>query len=126
MPSYVVRRAQDLLNEQGKAVKGSRVRLLGVTYKANIADQRESPAVPVARGLLALGAHLTYWDPFVEAWQVDGAAVSRSQSVGWQDDEIDLLILLQTHESLGLPSGDHQVPLLDTRGKAAGVAVSRL
>ena len=45
MPAYVVRRAQDLLNEHGKAVKGSRVRLLGVTYKANIADQRESPAV---------------------------------------------------------------------------------
>ena len=126
MPAYVVRRAQDILNEHGKAVKGSRVRLLGVTYKANIADQRESPAVPVARGLLALGAHLTYWDPFVEDWQVDGATVSRSESVGWQDDEIDLLILLQAHDSLGLPSGDHRVPLLDTRGKSAGGAVSRL
>ena len=56
MPAYVVRFAQDLLNEHGKAVRGSRVGLLGVTCKAHIDDQRESPAVPVARGLLGLGA----------------------------------------------------------------------
>jgi len=49
MPAYVARRTQDLLNEQSRAVKGSTVLLLGVTYKANIADQRESPAVHVAQ-----------------------------------------------------------------------------
>ncbi|MGB7963260.1 MAG: nucleotide sugar dehydrogenase [Propionicimonas sp.] len=126
MPAYVVRRAQGLLNEHGKAVNGSRVRLLGVTYKANIADQRESPAVPVARGLLRLGADVTYWDPFVDAWQVDGVEVPRSQTAGWDQEGLDLLVLLQAHESLGIPTGEHRVPLLDTRGRAAGVAVARL
>ena len=63
MPAYVARRVQDLLNDEGKAVKGSRILLLGVTYKANIADQRESPAKPVAEALLSMGADLAYWDP---------------------------------------------------------------
>ena len=45
MPQYVVRRVQDLLNEEGRALKGARILLVGVTYKPNIADRRESPAV---------------------------------------------------------------------------------
>ncbi|WP_229808248.1 nucleotide sugar dehydrogenase, partial [Actinomadura livida] len=49
MPRYVAERAQQLLNREGRALKGARVLLLGVTYKADIADQRESPARPVAR-----------------------------------------------------------------------------
>ena len=66
MPAYVVQRAQDLLNEDGKPLRGSTVLLLGVTYKPNIADQRESPAVPVARHLADRGAHVLYHDPHVE------------------------------------------------------------
>lgn len=58
MPAYVVRRAQDILNKHGKPVHGSTVLLLGVTYKPDIADQRESPATAVARHLLDLGADL--------------------------------------------------------------------
>ena len=49
MPRYVAHRAADLLNLDGKPINGSSILLLGVTYKANIADQRESPATPVAR-----------------------------------------------------------------------------
>ena len=55
MPSYVAHRAQNLLNQHGKAIHGSSVMLLGVTYKPDIADQRESPAVPLARHLTLLG-----------------------------------------------------------------------
>jgi UDP-N-acetyl-D-mannosaminuronate dehydrogenase len=46
MPNYVARRIQDRLNDEGKALRGSTVLLLGVTYKADITDERESPAVP--------------------------------------------------------------------------------
>lgn len=125
MPAYVVRRAQDLLNEHGKPVRGSRVRLLGVTYKANIADQRESPAVAVARGLLELGAELTYWDPFVADWRVDGTNIPRSQAVGW-DDALDLMVLLQAHDAVGTPSNGFHVPLLDARGKIDAGLATRL
>lgn len=126
MPGYVVRRAQDLLNEHGKPVRGSRIRLLGVTYKANIADQREAPALSVARGLLALGAQLTYWDPFVAEWRVDGTNIPRSPAVGWDEEGLDLLVLLQAHRAAGAPRDDLHVPLLDTRGKADGGRVTRL
>src|SRR5690625_3030795 len=58
MPSYVVHRAQDILNEDGKSLKGATVLLLGVTYKPNIDDQREAPAVPVAKHLRDKGAEV--------------------------------------------------------------------
>src|SRR5690606_27253999 len=63
MPAYVVHRAQDILNEDGKSLKGATVLLLGVTYKPNIADQRESPAVPVAKHLRDKGAEVLFHDP---------------------------------------------------------------
>ena len=56
MPAYVARRAQDLLNDNGRPINGATVLLLGVTYKPNIADDRESPARPLAKQLKAIGA----------------------------------------------------------------------
>jgi UDP-N-acetyl-D-glucosamine dehydrogenase len=112
MPAYVARRVQNLLNADGQAVHGARILLLGVTYKANIADQRESPATPLARHLLALGAILTYHDPHVPVWIVprtddpDGAAAGA-----------DLVILVQAHREY---DADHLARLakrfFDTRG----------
>src|SRR5699024_1014101 len=66
MPSYVTRRIQDLLNDQAKALRGSRVLLLGVTYKKNIADQRESPALPLADYLRSGGAVVEFHYPAVD------------------------------------------------------------
>ena len=65
MPGYVTDRAAELLNRHAKAVNGAKVLLLGVTYKRDIADQRESPARPLARKLLARGAQVSYHDPYV-------------------------------------------------------------
>ena len=59
MPAYVAQRAQNLLNDDRQAINGASVLLLGVTYKANIADQRESPAIPLAQRLLRLGAEVS-------------------------------------------------------------------
>src|SRR5699024_5848793 len=64
MPSYVVDRTQDILNDDRKALKGAKVLLLGVTYKPNIADQRESPAVPVHRHLRDKGSVVSFHDPY--------------------------------------------------------------
>ena len=68
MPAYVAQRAQNLLNDNRQAINGSVVLLLGVTYKANIADERESPATPLAERLLRLGAEVVYHDPYVASW----------------------------------------------------------
>src|SRR6201994_2451667 len=94
MPGYVTDRAAELLNRGGRAVNGARVLLLGVTYKKDIADQRESPARPIARKLLQRGAVLSYHDPFVGSWQVDGRDIPRAGGPG---DPADLTILLQAH-----------------------------
>src|SRR4051812_12328510 len=69
MPTYVTQRIQELLNEDSMSLRGAQVLLLGVTYKADIADQRGSPATPLARALVSRGATVSYHDPYVPFWQ---------------------------------------------------------
>jgi nucleotide sugar dehydrogenase len=115
MPGYVVDRAAEILNSDAKPIKGARVLLLGVTYKKDIADQRESPARPIARKLLQRGAVLSYHDPYVENWTVDGREIPRAQA---PTDEADLTILLQAHSVYDLPEVAARAHLLfDTRGQ---------
>jgi nucleotide sugar dehydrogenase len=130
MPSYVVRRIQDRLNDKGKSVRGSSVLLLGVTYKANIADERESPAVPIAARLLAMGASLSYHDPFVSEWNVSEpegppSVLHRADCLEDAMDKADLIVLLQAHRDYRrIPTG--ATPVLDTRGVLNGPHVERL
>ncbi|GGK80998.1 UDP-N-acetyl-D-glucosamine dehydrogenase [Planomonospora parontospora subsp. parontospora] len=128
MPSYVVTRVQRLLNRHKKAVNGSRVALLGVTYKPDIADERETPALPVARGLLELGAELVFVDPHVKQWQVDGTPVPREENLAKAVAEADVTLLLQQHGAFDLAIvEDHGKLVLDTRGVLAeGERVERL
>ncbi|SIO89394.1 nucleotide sugar dehydrogenase [Nocardiopsis sp. JB363] len=117
MPAYVMQRAQELLNDSGLALSRSKVLLLGVTYKADIADQRESPARPVARKLAAKGATLTYHDPHVESWQVDGVDIPRSTDLEQAMADADLTILLTDHSDYRPKLLDEYARLLlDTRG----------
>ncbi|MFW5420307.1 nucleotide sugar dehydrogenase [Nocardiopsis sp. CNT-189] len=117
MPSYVAQRAQELLNDSGLALSRSRVLLLGVTYKAGIADQRESPARPVARKLAAKGAELSYHDPYVAEWSVNGTQVPRALDLEQALAEADLTILLTDHPDYRPKLlAEHARLLLDTRG----------
>ena len=117
MPGYVTERAADLLNHDAQPVKGARVLLLGVTYKKDIADQRESPARPIARKLRARGAQVTYHDPHVPAWKVDGKAVPRAADLSAAVAAADLVILLQAHQAYDLAELARTARLLlDTRG----------
>ncbi|MFI0405042.1 nucleotide sugar dehydrogenase [Actinomadura sp. 3N508] len=119
MPRYVAERAQLLLNREGRALKGAKVLLLGVTYKADIADQRESPARPVARRLARLGADLSFHDPFVESWEVDGAAVPNAGAdLRAALEAADLAIVLADHAAYDAATLTRHAPLLfDTRGR---------
>src|SRR5438093_12935309 len=65
MPEYVVRKVADALNDQAKAIKGSRVCVLGVAYKKDVDDPRESPAFPILEMLRQRGARVSYNDPHV-------------------------------------------------------------
>ncbi|HLU95803.1 MAG TPA: nucleotide sugar dehydrogenase [Thermobifida alba] len=117
MPDYVLRRVQDMLNDAGLALSRATVLLLGVTYKADIADQRESPARPVAAKLAEKGATLLFHDPHVTEWQVAGSPVPRVADLDQALDEADLTVLLTDHRDytpeLLLKRSRR---LLDTRG----------
>ncbi len=127
MPAYVARRAQDLLNTVGKPMKNSRVLIIGVTYKPDIADQRESPAEPLALQLAEMGASLTYFDPFVDAWDVHGLNVGRQTDLNEALTTCDIALLIQNHSTLDLELIANHAPLiLDTRGKLDGPNVERL
>ena len=127
MPAYVVSRAQDILNTQGKPLNGSTVLLLGVTYKPNIADQRESPAVPLARQLAAKGAVVQYHDPHVADWTSVPEAVRVSDAAAGVG-QADLSILVQNHREYDVDAlASASQAFFDTRGKATeGEKVTRL
>ncbi|MGW7366738.1 nucleotide sugar dehydrogenase, partial [Streptomyces sp. NPDC054841] len=119
MPRYVVERAQQLLDRSGTTLSGARVLLLGVTYKADIADQRETSARDVARRLRTLGAEVTYHDPYVHGWEVDGTAVTEDPDLTTALDRTNLAILLQRHTAFDMDEIEGRAPLLlDTRGTA--------
>lgn len=118
MPAYVAHRAMSLLNTHAKPVKGSRVLLLGVTYKPDIADQRESPAIDLAERLQALGAVVEYHDPYVDEWRVEGVRKVDRMETGIAT--ADLTILLQNHKSYDIGQLESEAKLLlDTRGVAS-------
>jgi UDP-N-acetyl-D-glucosamine dehydrogenase len=122
MPGYVVDRAAELLNRHAKPLNGANVLLLGVTYKRDIADQRESPARPIARRLLARGAVLSYHDPHVPEWPIDGREVRRVTDLDTDIVTADVVILLQDHAEYDLPQLASSAKLfLDTRGKLDGL-----
>ena len=128
MPKYVASRAQGMLNELGQSMRGARVLILGVTYKAGIADQRESPALPLARELIGQGAVLSFHDPYVARWELsDGASLDVVGDLAEAVNSSDLVIHLQAHPSyatdLFSAAGP---PVLDTRGVLAGSRVERL
>ncbi len=127
MPAYVVHRAQDILNTLGKPLNGSTVLLLGVTYKPNIADQRESPAVPLAKQLAAKGAKVQYHDPHVRHWGALGDAAVRVEDPAQGAAEADLVVLVQNHRDYDIEALSAAAQaFFDTRGIAEGERVYKL
>ncbi len=127
MPRYVADRVWRLLNREGKAVQGSRVLLLGITYKPGIADQRQSPAIPLAQLLEEMGAELSFYDPFIDRWQVNDRSIERVEKLGDALRDADLVVHLQPHPDYDeAVLADIGTPVLDTRGRFSLEHVERL
>jgi len=120
MPRFVVQRAMDLLNEAGKPLRGSRVHLIGVTYKKDISDCRESPAMEILHLLDERGAELTYSDPFVPDLRLGERRLeSRLLEPGFVAGR-DLVIVVTDHSSFDYAAIASAAPLvLDTRNALA-------
>ena len=127
MPRYVASRTADILNDERKSIRGSSITLLGVTYKPGIADQRESPAIPLAEYLLSRGATLSYADPFVDNWRVGERSIRRITALSDELPGVDMAIHLQHHRdfSSDLLTGAG-IPVLDTRGTLSGPRITAL
>jgi nucleotide sugar dehydrogenase len=127
MPGYIVDRATELLNGSSRAMKGARVLLLGVTYKRDIADERESPVRVIARKLRARGAILAYHDPYVAEWLIGGESVPHVADLDAEVAGSDLVILLQDHAAYDLDEISRGARLvLDTRGRIRGPQIMPL
>ncbi|MEV7869735.1 nucleotide sugar dehydrogenase [Streptomyces sp. NPDC088124] len=126
MPEYVVDRIARLLDDR-RGVRGTRVLLLGVTYKADIADGRGSPAVPVAELLLDRGALVRFHDPHLRTLRLHGRSVAGVESLDAAVAEADLVVLLQAHLDYDLAALADTAPLLfDTTGRTVGTRVVHL
>jgi UDP-N-acetyl-D-glucosamine dehydrogenase len=126
MPDYVLRRLMLALNRKSRAIRGCRVLLLGLAYKPNTSDARESPSLVLADHLLALGAEVRAADPHVKEGQLD----ARIRLVDLCEEEVaaaDAVVLLTDHDAF-----DYAVVVanasyvLDTRGRLSGDQVERL
>jgi UDP-N-acetyl-D-glucosamine dehydrogenase len=122
MPDYVVQRATDILNDVRKSVRGSRILLIGVAYKPNVSDIRESPAIHVARKLMERGAEVCYADPHVTSLALhDGVDLRRVELSRAELEGSDLVVITTKHDAIDWGLVREHAPLvLDTRGVRAG------
>ncbi|MEZ5310659.1 MAG: UDP binding domain-containing protein [Microthrixaceae bacterium] len=126
MPDYVVRRVQALLNDNRKAVNGSRVLVFGFAYKANTSDARETPSRPIVEKLQQLGAVVSLVDPHLVPSQFP-ADVTRSVGSAADLADADLVVYLVDHRDFDREAiGSADVPILDCRRALKGPRVQSL
>ncbi len=120
MPHFVVGKVQSALNNHGKAVKGSRVHIIGVAYKRNIDDMRESPALDVILLLKKLGAEVTYSDPYVPSLKLDGIDL-KSQEAEASARQSDCVVIITDHSDFNYKGLlDSAKLIVDTRNALRG------
>ncbi|MEA4907070.1 MAG: nucleotide sugar dehydrogenase [Anaerolineaceae bacterium] len=104
MPRFVVNKVQDALNERAKPLKGSRVLVLGVTYKPDIDDMRESPALDVLGLLQQKGADVQYHDPYVATVEHDGWKLSSVPDLMPAVRAAECVVIVSNHSCYDYPA----------------------
>ena len=131
MPEHVVHRVADALNEQSKAIKGSRLLIVGLAYKPNVDDERESPSYALMDLLNKRGAEVQYYDPYVPMIKPtrEHSHFAGKQSVEWNRTTIsgfDLVLIATNHSCVNYEElGEWAQCIVDTRNAMAGLAAAR-
>ena len=129
MPRVVVARLQDALNDQRKPIKGSRILVVGVAYKPDISDMRESPALDVIGLLKEKGADVVYYDPFVPQLSHEGWDLQSLPDLMKGAEESDAVVIITNHAALDYKGlAEHASLIFDTRNamQAAGIENPRI
>ena len=127
MPRYVIDRVSEALNSASQPIKGSRVHLLGMAYKGNVGDYRESPAIDIARLLEQRGAIVSYSDPHVPAVDEQGFAMAATPLDAALTAGIDCAVIVTDHRAFDYQDLVQRAPLIvDTRNALKGVSGSHI
>jgi UDP-N-acetyl-D-glucosamine dehydrogenase len=126
MPEYVLERITDALNDRQKSVRGSRILVLGVSYKRDIDDVRESPALDVLRLLESRGARVAYNDPYVRELRLNGATLA-SEELMPAVAAADLVVVVTDHSGYSYREiVDAAQQVLDTRNATKGISSPKI
>lgn len=120
MPLYVVERIQDILNDRSMALRGSNIVVLGVSYKAGVADVREAPAVPLLSALLSKGASVTFVDPYIPTLSVPDGRGTRDLKAQSLEVSLakppDCVVIVTPHPDFDLEAlAETGISIFDTR-----------
>src|SRR5881296_1136448 len=116
MPAHVLSLVSDALNDEGRAIKGARILVLGVAYKRGIGDTRESPAYEIIATLRRKGAHVSYADPNVPGFLVDGTELKAVEATGAELRGADCVLILTDHVEFDYRAvASHARLIVDTR-----------
>jgi UDP-N-acetyl-D-glucosamine dehydrogenase len=123
-PLFCVRKIESALNDQRKSVNGSKVMILGVSYKAGVADMREAPALKIIRHLRTLGAEVSYHDPLVPELPEQGLhSVDLAEGVA----AADAVVIVTAHPGIDhVALVDDAALLVDFRGVTRGIQAPNL
>jgi len=127
MPDYVVTKVTDALNEDLKAVKGSNITMLGVAYKPNVSDVRESPAIGIIHLLREKGAEVEFYDPHVEILLAEGIEQRSIELTAEALQQADCVIVVTHHDGIDWSFvADHAPLIVDTRHVVEGSGAGRV
>ena len=127
MPIYVVERIIEMLLDRDQLPSHSKVLVLGVTYKPNISDTRETPATELIRQLRERKVRVAFHDPNVDEFHVDGNVIEAERSLDRLSQNYDLAVILQHHANMLIaPILESGMQVLDTRGSITHENVTKL
>ena len=116
MPLYVVNQVNEILNKNKIILNSSKILLMGVAYKKDISDMRESPAIDIAELLLDKDVDISYYDPYVEEFKVSGHIINREFDTNSFED-YDMLLVLTPHSNFAqLDFNNLKTIIFDTTG----------
>ena len=120
MPEFVVEKVQHALNDAGKPVKGSKIHVMGVAYKRNIDDMRESPALDIMLLLKNLGGIMSYSDPYVPVLRTDG--LDKKALPEGAAADADCVVIITDHTAFDYPALlERSALIVDTRNALKGI-----